>query len=167
MEALIKFQMISPSVTYGRCTDSWRWNSLEYRPPIATAVVPVAMVIQNGPNTERRYRCLMSCQPKCSHNSRRRYPSTRSPQARVIVLDCAAASTIVMSAAPSHRDALHRRRRVSSRILGALEFLPTPQPAQPQPLQQTLRVTTGHQEKPAEPQPFLTPAACAHRLAPS
>ncbi|CNK28580.1 Uncharacterised protein [Mycobacterium tuberculosis] len=54
MAALIRFQMISPSVTYGRCTDSSRWNSLEYRPPIATAVVPVAMVIQNGPSTERR-----------------------------------------------------------------------------------------------------------------
>ena len=54
IEALIMFQMISPSVTYGRCSESSRWNS-GYSPPIATAVVPVAMVIQNGPSTERRY----------------------------------------------------------------------------------------------------------------
>ena len=46
--------MIRPSVTYGRCSASGRWNSFEYSPPIATAVVPVAMVIQNGPSTERR-----------------------------------------------------------------------------------------------------------------
>src|ERR1700761_2568244 len=103
MEALIKFQMISPSVTYGRCTDSWRWNSLEYRPPIATAVVPVAMVIQNGPSTDLRYRCLMSCHPRCSHNSRRRYPSTRSFRARANVFDCAAASTTVTTTPPVFR----------------------------------------------------------------
>src|SRR3984957_19243361 len=73
----------------------------------------------------------MSCQPRCSHSSRRRYPSTRSPQARVIVLDCAATSTIV---------------------IWPPEQFP---PAQPQPLQQTFRVATGYQEEPAEPQPLL------------
>ena len=52
--ALIRFQMIRPSVTYGRCSASGSWNSFEYSTPIATAVVPVAMVIQNGPSTERR-----------------------------------------------------------------------------------------------------------------
>ena len=54
MAALIRFQMIRPSVTYGRCSESSSLNSFEYSPPIATAVVPVAMVIQNGPSTERR-----------------------------------------------------------------------------------------------------------------
>ena len=54
MDALIRFQMIRPSVTYGRCSDSSSLNSFEYSPPIATAVVPVAMVIQNGPSTDRR-----------------------------------------------------------------------------------------------------------------
>ena len=46
--------MIKPSVTYGRCSDSSSLNSFEYSPPIATAVTPVAMVIQNGPSTDRR-----------------------------------------------------------------------------------------------------------------
>src|ERR1700734_453151 len=76
----------------------------------------------------------MSCQPKCSHSSRRRYPSTRSPQARVIGLGCAATSTIV---------------------IWPPEQFPPAQPSQPQPLQQTFRVATGYQEKPAEPQPLL------------
>ena len=54
IDALIRFQMISPSVTYGRCSASGRWNSVEYSAPSATAMVPVAMVIQMGPSTERR-----------------------------------------------------------------------------------------------------------------
>src|ERR1700733_10109559 len=76
----------------------------------------------------------MSCQPRCSHSSRRRDPSTRSPQARVIVLDCAATSTIV---------------------IWPPEQFPPAQPSQPQPLQQTFRVATGYQEETAEPQPLL------------
>src|SRR3984957_3977670 len=85
----------------------------------------------------------MSCQPRCSHSSRRRYPSTRSPQARVIVLDCAAISTIVIRPP---------------------EQFPPAQPAQSQPLQQTFRVATGYQEKPAEPQPLLDQQFAQTRL---
>src|SRR6201994_132652 len=85
----------------------------------------------------------MSCQPRCSHSSRRRYPSTRSPQARVIVLDCAATSTIVIRPP---------------------EQFPPAQPAQPQPLQQTFGVATRYQEEPAEPKPLLDKQFAQTRL---
>src|SRR3984885_15490125 len=85
----------------------------------------------------------MSCQPRCSHSPRRRYPAPKSPQARVIVLDCAATSTIV---------------------IWPPEQFPPAQPSQPQPLQQTFRVATGYQEEPAEPQPLLDQQFAQTRL---
>ncbi len=33
-------------------------------------MTPIEMVIHSGPITDRRYRCLMSCQPRCAHSSR-------------------------------------------------------------------------------------------------
>src|SRR3954454_1597845 len=50
--------------------------------PSAMAVTAMLMVIQIGPSTDRRYRCLMSCQPRCPHSSRCPHPPVRSAKAR-------------------------------------------------------------------------------------
>ena len=60
---------------------------MEYSKPSASDITPVAMVIHNGPRVERLYRCLMSCQPSCSHSSCWFHPRTRSSNARPNVLD--------------------------------------------------------------------------------
>ena len=46
--------MIKPTVTCGRNSAVGISNSMEYKKPSAVAMAPVAMVIQNGPSTERR-----------------------------------------------------------------------------------------------------------------
>src|SRR5262249_32884697 len=52
-----------------------------YNSPSATAVTAMLTVIHSGPSTERRYRCLMSCQPRCPHSWRCRQPAAISPNA--------------------------------------------------------------------------------------
>ena len=54
MPALIRFHTIRPTVTYGRNSLSGMFSNAEYRRPIAPACTPVAIVIQNGPITDRR-----------------------------------------------------------------------------------------------------------------
>ena len=50
----MKFHIIRPTVTWGRNSATGIWKSMEYSRPSAAAMTPVAMVIQNGPSTERR-----------------------------------------------------------------------------------------------------------------
>src|SRR5687767_13918132 len=46
--------------------------------PSAIAVTAMLMVIHSGPSSDRRYRCRMSCQPRCPHSSRCPQPSRTS-----------------------------------------------------------------------------------------
>ena len=85
----------------------------------------------------------MSCQPRCSHSSRRPNPSTRSRQAR------------------AHRPGLGGG--VGERH-GVSNLSRLPMPAQPNPLGQPARVAAGHQEVPAEPQPLLRQQLAQARL---
>ena len=46
--------------------------------PSAIAVTAMLIVIHSGPSKERRYRCRMSCQPRCPDSSRCPQPSRTS-----------------------------------------------------------------------------------------
>src|SRR5687768_867336 len=46
--------------------------------PRAIAVTAMLIVIHSGPSSDRRYRCRMSCQPRCPHSSRCPQPSRTS-----------------------------------------------------------------------------------------
>ena len=53
-QALMKYQIMKPTVTYGMNVPIGWPNSCEYSPPSAAAVTAMLMVIHSGPITERR-----------------------------------------------------------------------------------------------------------------
>ena len=63
----IRSHIIWPTAKYGRNSLTGDLNNVENIRPILPTIIPVLIVVQNGPISDRRYFCLISYHPSNDH----------------------------------------------------------------------------------------------------